>query len=158
MIKRVYYIYVFIFLSFSCDKLLVKKENQEDVFREKWSEIDKNQVDKPPFFETCINEPEEIDDCFHKTIINHIKSEIAGTKISVTTSINDTIWIPLLVDKRGKINLEEFTIPELITEQIPNFEDILIKSIKTLPKADPAIVRSTPVTSRYKLPLVIHMN
>ncbi|MBW1295984.1 hypothetical protein [Aquimarina litoralis] len=158
MIKKIYYIYIFSFLLCSCDKLLVKKENQEEILKEKWSEIDTNQVDKPPMFTTCMNEPEEIDDCFHQTIIDHIKAEITETKISVTESINDTIWIPLLVDKRGNITLEDFKVPEIINTQIPDFEKILNKSISTLPKANPAIVRSTPVTSRYKLPVVIHMN
>jgi len=158
MIKKVYHILTLAFLLYSCDNLITKKENKEQVLKEKWSEIDKNQVDKPPLFETCIHESEELDNCFHQTIIDHIKAKIVDTKISVTEPVNDTIWIPLLIDKKGNISLEDFTVPEIINAQIPNFENILTKSIRTLPKADPAIVRSTPTTSRYKLPLVIHMN
>jgi len=158
MIKRIYYISIFICILCSCDNLIDKKENSEKILEDKWSEIDKNQVDKPPSFDACIDEPEESDICFQTIITQHIKTYLAANIISVKESINDTIWVPLLITKDKKIILEDFTVPSIITSQIEDFDSILAESIKSLPAVKPAIVRSTPVTTRYKLPIVIHMN
>ncbi|WP_299224087.1 hypothetical protein [uncultured Aquimarina sp.] len=158
MIKRVYYIFILIFTVYSCDNFVVKKDNQEEVLKEKWGEIDKNQVDKPPSFDACIDEPEESDICFQNIITKHIKTYLANHIISVKESINDTIWVPLLITKDKEIILEDFVVPEIIASQVDNFESILAESIKSLPSIKPAIVRSATVTTRYKLPIVIHVN
>ncbi|WP_378179049.1 hypothetical protein [Aquimarina sp. SS2-1] len=159
MTKRFYFIYVLIFTFCSCDHLIVKKENQEEVLKEKWNEIDKNQVDEPPLFEACKHASEEEQkNCFQNLINKHISNHLTDHTITVTESINDTIWVPLLITKEGDIVLEDFLVPDIITSQIPDFKDILEESIDQLPEVEPAHTRSTPVNTRYKLPLVIRIN
>ncbi|WP_027393000.1 hypothetical protein [Aquimarina latercula] len=159
MIKRVYYISILVFTLFSCDNLVLKKENQKQVLKEKWNEIDKNQVDEPPLFEACKHvSEEEIERCFHNTINEQIGNYLQDQTITVKEPINDTIWVPLLITKDGDIVLEDFLVPDIITSQIPDFKDILEESIDNLPNVEPAHTRSTPVNTRYKLPLVISIN
>ncbi|MFD2563125.1 hypothetical protein [Aquimarina rubra] len=159
MIKRSYYIFVLVFTLFSCDNLIVKKENQEEVLQEKWKEIDKNQVDEPPLFEACKQASEEEQKrCFQETINKHIGDYLSDHTITVQEAINDTVWVPLLITKEGDIILEDFLVPDIITSQIPDFKDILEESIEQLPDIEPAHTRSTPVNTRYKLPLVIRIN
>ncbi|SEL60925.1 hypothetical protein SAMN04487910_2783 [Aquimarina amphilecti] len=159
MIKRVYYISILVFTLFSCDNLVLKKENQKQVLKEKWNEIDKNQVDEPPLFEACKHvSEEEIELCFHNTINEQIGNYLQDQTITVKEPINDTIWVPLLITKDGDIVLEDFLVPDIITSQIPDFKDILEESIDNLPNVEPAHTRSTPVNTRYKLPLVISIN
>ncbi|WP_298545506.1 hypothetical protein [uncultured Aquimarina sp.] len=159
MIKRVYYIFILIFTVYSCDDLVVKKENHEQVLKEKWSEIDKNQVDEPPLFKACNHVSEdELELCFQRTINEQVGDYLANQTITVKQAINDTIWIPLLITKDGEIKLEDFSIPNIIASQIPDFKNILEESIDNLPEVEPAHTRSTPVTARYKLPIVIRVN
>ena len=160
MTQKIYltFIILYVFALYSCDNLIGKKNNPKEVVEEKWSEVDTNQVDKPPLFATCLNESEELDNCFQQTVISHIKTHLINNSISVKETFNDTVWVPLLITKNRKIIVEDFVVPEIITSQIPDFLLILEESIKTLPRVEPAIVQSTPVNSRYKLPIVIHMN
>ncbi|WP_298310637.1 hypothetical protein [uncultured Aquimarina sp.] len=159
MIKRVYYISILIFTVCSCDNLIVKKENSEQVLEQMWSEIDKNQVDEPPLFKACRHVSEdELELCFQRTINEQVGDYLANHTITVKQAINDTVWIPLLITKDGEIKLEDFLIPDIIASQVPDFRDILEESIDNLPEIEPAHTRSTPVTTRYKLPLVIRIN
>ncbi|WP_299312507.1 hypothetical protein [uncultured Aquimarina sp.] len=159
MIKRVYYICILIFTLYSCDNLIVKKEDSQQVLKEKWNEIDKNQVDEPPLFNACKNASEdELELCFQRTINEQVGDYLTNHTITVKQAINDTVWIPLLITKDGKIKLEDFLIPDIIASQIPDFKNIIEESIDNLPQVEPAHTRSTPVTTRYKLPIVIRIN
>jgi len=159
MSKRFWYIFTLVFIQLSCNNLtLIEKLDREKVLKEKLSEFDNSQIEKPPLFESCRNEPEESEACFQNTILNHISTHLGDHRIKVSNPINDTIWVPLIITKNSEIFLDEFKVPEIIDSQIPNFQNILKNSLKTLPKVKPAIARSTPVTSRYKLPIVILMD
>ncbi len=159
MSKGFWYIWAFVFIHLSCDNFkFVKKLDREKVFKEKLSDIDHAEIEKPPLFVPCRNEPEESKTCFQNTIIKHISTYLTEHQIQVTTPINDTIWVPLIITKDKEIILEDFVIPEIISSQIPDFKNILKNSLETLPDVDPAIARSIPVTSKYKLPIVILMN
>ncbi|WP_344929949.1 hypothetical protein [Aquimarina addita] len=160
MNKNICYILGFVFTLYSCDNFKgIKKENRNEILKEKWSEIDTNQVEQPPLFSSCMDQSDELlETCFQQTIINHITSQLAEHIISVKDPINDTIWVPLLITKNREIILEDFSVPDIITSQIPDFKSIIRKSIDNLPKVEPAHTRSTDVTTRYKLPLVILMD
>ncbi|MHA7058794.1 hypothetical protein ACWGOQ_0016335 [Aquimarina sp. M1] len=159
MIKKSCYIYLLIFTFFSCDSFIVKKENQEKVLEEKWNEIDKNQVDEPPLFEACEHmSEEEQKSCFQETINKHISKHLADHTITVKEAINDTVWVPILITKNSEIILEDFSVPEMIQSQIPDFRVLIQESIQSLPRVDAAHTRGTPTSARYKLPVVIKID
>jgi len=159
MSNRVWILYILIFTLYSCDNLIAKKEKQEDVLKEKWSTIDTTQVEEPPLFEKCKHDSgEDLQNCFHITIRDHIVDYLSDRTITIKETINDTIWVPILITKNDKIVLEDFTVPRLIQTQIPDFKDILEESIQSLPKVEAAHTRGVPVNARYKLPLVIRIN
>lgn len=154
--KYWYILIILVFGLYSCDNLIVKKGNREDIIEKKWSELDKNEVEEPPLFEACkYKVREELEKCFHQIITKHIQEDLMEHTFTVTKSINDTIWIPLLITKDGEILLEEYSLPKMIISQLPDFKDILEESIANLPSVEPAHTRSTPTSARYKLPLVI---
>ncbi|MDH7448006.1 hypothetical protein [Aquimarina sp. 2201CG14-23] len=159
MIKKICYIYVLIFATYSCDNIVVKKESKETFIEKKWAEIDTNDVEQPPLFKACkfVSE-EELESCFRNTITQRIMGHLSDQTIVVNEAINDTVWIPLIITNKGKITLDNFTLPEIITSQIPDFTYLIEESIDNLPKVAPAHTRGTPVTTRYKLPLVISID
>ncbi len=140
----------------SCDNFVLKKENKDEIIKEGLNKLNWNEVEQPPLFKICEDKIEEkLELCFQNTITEHIHDYLSQQTITVKEVVNDTIWVPLLITKNGKINLEDFNLPSSIEEQIPELKDILEKSIASLPKVEPAHTRSTPVSARYRLPLII---
>jgi len=144
---------------FSCDRFVLKKENKEELIKEKLDNFNWNYVDEPPMFQECrIKFVEELEECFQKNITAYLHTYLSKQEINIQKSLNDTVWIPLLIDKKGTVTLENLEIPTAIATEIPNLKQLLEKSIDSLPKLAPAHTRSTPVTVRYILPLIINKN
>jgi hypothetical protein len=156
---RNWYIGLLVFTLFSCKDFVLKKEHKDDIVEAGLKKINKNEVEQPPLFTVCKHKPiEELEQCFQNTITQHIHNYLRKHTITVKEAINDTIWVPLLITNEGKIILEDFDLPVTIETQIPDLKDSLEKSIASLPEVKPAHTRSTPVTTLYKLPLVIHID
>lgn len=160
MDKKYWYHLIFLVIALhSCDNLVLKKDNRDTIVEQKWNELDKNEVEEPPLFEACLYKiREEQENCFHLTITEHIHEDLIDNTLTVTKTINDTVWIPLLITKDAEIIIEDYTLPALIASQLPDFKQILEESINNLPKIEPAHTRGTPTSARYKLPLVIKID
>lgn len=156
---RNWHIILLVFTLFSCKNFVLKKENKEDIVKEGMDKLNRNEVEQPPLFSVCEGKAEnELESCFQNTITKHIHDYLIKYPITVKKTINDTIWVPLLITKSGKIILEDFTLPDSIITQIPDLKNRLEQSIDSLPEVEPAHTRSTPVTTRYKLPIVIRID
>ena len=153
-----WYIGFLVFTLFSCDNFVLKKENKKDIVKESLEKLNWHEVEQPPLFDLCKeNSTKDLESCFQRTITEHIYTYLVENPLSIKETIKDTIWVPLLITKDGKIVLEDFTLPPTITVQIPDLKNIIEKSISSLPEIKPAHTRSTPVTTLYKLPLVIRV-
>ncbi len=159
MNRHNWYISLLIFYLFSCDSFVLKKENKDQIVKEELDKVNLNEVEQPPLFGACRwKEEEALVACFQNTITKHIQKTLSKNTFTVTESIHDTLWIPLLITKEGRIEIEDFTLPNIIATQIPELKSKLDESIRSLPKVKPAHTRSTPVTTRYRLPLVLHID
>lgn len=159
MSVRNWYIGLLVFTLFSCKDFVLKKEHKDDIIKEGLEKLNWNEVEQPPLFAVCKRKSEEeLEQCFQNTITQHIHNDLIKHTITVKEAVNDTIWVPLLITKEGKIILEDFNLPPNIETQIPDLKDRLENSIHSLPEVKPAHTRSTPVTTLYKLPLVIHID
>jgi len=159
MRSRIWHLGVSIIMFYSCDSFIFKKENKEEIVKKQLEQLDWNLVDQAPLFKECKEKIDKgLEECFQNTITQHIHSYLAKQKITVDKTVNDTIWIPLLITKEGAIVIENFDIPQVITATIPNLKQLLTKGIQSLPEVEPAHTRGTLVTTRYKLPIVIHMD
>ena len=85
-------------------------------------------------------------------------SQLANETIIVTKDINDTITITFQISEKGKLSVIDIKSSDLIKEQIPEMDALLIESLKDLPKIFPAIKRSQQVKTEFKLPVVIYVN
>ena len=95
--------------------------------------------------------------CFKNKLSELILETIDFESVSVFESLNDTIKLYILVDKKGKISLTDKKINKLIKKQIPFIELILDSAITKLPVVLPAIKTSigTEVDSKFELPLIL---
>ena len=98
--------------------------------------------------------------CFKNKLSELILETIDFESVSVFESLNDTIKLYILVDKKGKISLSDKKINKLIKKQIPFIELILDSAITKLPVVLPAIKTSigTEVDSKFELPLILKTN
>ncbi|WP_109302420.1 hypothetical protein [Aquimarina sp. AU474] len=160
MNKRILYINSLLAFSLlSCDNFVLKKEHKEEIVKERLDKLNWSEVDQPPLFEICKRKSEEeLESCFQKTITKHIHDHLSKQSISTKKPIQDTIWVPLLITKESVIIIEDFELPDIVISEIPNLKQILEEGIHSLPKVKPAHTRSTPVSARYQLPLVIRID
>ena len=98
--------------------------------------------------------------CFKNKLSELILKTIDFESVSVFESLNDTIKLYILVDKKGKISLTDKKINKLIKKQIPFIELILDSAITKLPVVLPAIKTSIgiEVDSKFELPLILKTN
>ncbi len=156
-----YLIILFLLLCvFSCDYFEKKKVYSEDILKEDLQTFNWNEVDEYPTFAVCDSASTKAQrkKCFETTLTTFIMSQLANEIIVVTKDINDTIMITFQISDKGKLSVIEIKSSDLIKEQIPKMDTLLIESLKDLPKIFPAIKRSQQVKTEFKLPVVINVN
>ncbi len=99
-------------------------------------------------------------DCFKNKLSELILDTFDFESVSVFESLNDTIKLYILVNKKGEISLLDKKINKLIKNQIPSIELILDSAITKLPTVLPAIKTSlgVEVDSKFELPLILKTN
>lgn len=98
--------------------------------------------------------------CFKNKLSELILDTFDFESVSVFESLNDTIKLYILVNKKGEISLLDKKINKLIKNQIPSIELILDSAITKLPTVLPAIKTSlgVEVDSKFELPLILKTN
>ncbi|MCK8521072.1 hypothetical protein M0D21_05815 [Aquimarina sp. D1M17] len=156
--KSTIYIGIIIFILCSCRNFELKKRDKDDIVKEMEENLNTNEVDQPPLFSVCRGKIEkELEQCFENTITKHLYNHLIKKQIQVSQPMKDTIWIPLTITKDSQIIIEDFDLPDTVAAEIPDLIAILEAGIQTLPKIKPAHARSTFVTTKYRLPIVIHI-
>lgn len=140
-----------------CNNFETKKISSEEVLDHETRTLNWKEVDEYPAFENCrnITELEKARECFEATVANSVNSYLARQEPIVTESIDDTVFVQLEISKTGKPTIENIEVDTLVTNQIPELKLWLHQSIDSLPKIYPAIKRGIPVSSVFKMPVVI---
>ncbi len=164
MLKKIIYIFAF-FTLVSCNYFEKKKISISDnLIDQKLRDIDLVVVDKYPVFKECedINNDAFIEKkCFTNTLSNYITDYLYMQKIMLSEVVSDTINVPILVNLKGEISLQNFIISERLQKNIPELKNILFKSISNLPKIKPAYKKLPqtgeliPVNTRFVIPIHI---
>ncbi|MFV8226419.1 hypothetical protein [Christiangramia aquimixticola] len=147
---------VFILILTSCN-FETKKISSEEVLEQESRSLNWKEVDEYPAFENCKNKTglAEAKNCFENQVATTIYTFLANQQPVVTESIHDTIFLYLEITKEGKPQIESMTIDTTITRQLPEIEQWLKQSIDSLPKIYPANKRGIPVSTMFKMPVVV---
>ena len=122
------------------------------------SAIDFNDVDVYPLFMDCNNcdTSEKQNLCFEMELIRRLQKLTSKTVLDASGKINDTVLVDILVNTQGEISIVKIHKNEIVTEQIPELDSLLYKSIASLPVAvQPSLKRGIPVNSMFKLPILV---
>lgn len=141
----------------SCNLFEAKKVSSEEILNEELKTFTWNEVDEYPIFESCdsTTSVELRKACFQNTLIEHISYRLFSNQFNVKESINETIYINFTISDKGILEITNTEIGSAVINEIPEIENLILNSIDSLPKIYPAIKRGQPVTSKFKLPLIV---
>lgn len=147
---------VLLILCFSCNKFSFKRNKNLHVLD---TIVNFNSVDRYPSFNVCdsIINKEEKSDCFRTTIHKKIGEELLKHKLVIKESINETVYIDLVINAKGVFKLDSVKLSKTILKELPQLDSILRLSVQKLPIILPAIKMGIPVTTRYSLPIKIQL-
>jgi len=151
---RVLIVFILVVFCISCDKFSFLKNKDLQALD---TIVDFTSVDFSPSFKICdaIIDKEEIATCFRNTIHQKIGAELQKQYLTVKDSINEVIYVDLLISSKGEIIFDETSTSENIKLQLPQLDSLLKLSVTNLPVIHPAIKRGIPVTTKYRLPIRI---
>ncbi|WPY98326.1 hypothetical protein [Christiangramia sp. OXR-203] len=134
-----------------------RKISSEEVLEQESRTLNWKEVDEYPAFEDCQNLTDlaEAKDCFARQVSTTIYSHLASQQPVVTKSIDDTLFIYLEIDKNGKPQVESIEVDTTVTNQLPDIKNWIRQSIDSLPEIYPASKRGIPVSTVFKMPVVV---
>ncbi|MDN3595487.1 hypothetical protein [Zunongwangia endophytica] len=148
---------VLVLLVISCN-FETKKISSEEVLEQESRALNWKEVDEYPAFEDCQQETElaAAKRCFETKVAENLYAYLEKQQPVVSKSIDDTIFIYLEVTKTGKPEIDSISvIDSTVTNQLPKIANWLRESIDSLPKIYPASKRGIPVSTAFKMPIVI---
>ncbi|MEO1030360.1 MAG: hypothetical protein AAFX55_03095 [Bacteroidota bacterium] len=157
--NRIACLFLIVLLT-SCNYFEKQKVNADDLLEEQLRTFNWNEVDMYPRFSNCdsIIEKEAGKICFQNTLLSHVNSYLATQNIVVSEDVNDTIWLQLIIDNKGVLNIEKITVKPETQFQIPEIDSLLRQSLKQVPKIEAATRRSQYVTTAFELPVIVKIN
>lgn len=119
--------------------------------------IDWNQLDQFPLFDACDETASKAgqQECFQNTLTRHLSMALQDFDFRSETSLHDTIYVDFLVDNQGGISVMSVDENRALAAENPEFENIVSRSLRSLPRLQPALKRGIPVAARFRLPLVV---
>lgn len=147
-----------IFLCVSCHFFDSRAEKTQKIIEQEMGGIDWNAIDQFPLFEGCdeLASKEVQKKCFEEMLLLHYSEILGDFEFVLDRKIKDTIRIDVLIDNKGLISILHIEQDSIVNSQIPGFNGIISRGIKSLPKLKPALKRGIPVKAKFRIPLVIN--
>lgn len=141
----------------ACNWTESKEEMTRKMVSEELSQIDWNEVDQYPLFLNCdeTRSKEEQRSCFQQTMGTHFRELLEEFQFHISQEIIDTIFVDLMVDQEGKLQILEMNSNAAVHKDIPEFEGVVVRSLRSLPELQPALKRGVPVKTKFRVPIII---
>jgi hypothetical protein len=120
--------------------------------------INWNDVDQYPLFENCDETASKNTqrECFENTLLLHFSRTLQEFEFILDKDVEESVYVDFLVDNDGKITVLRIDKNRIIQEQIPEFDGIISRSLKNLPKLEPALKRGIPVNAKFRIPIILN--
>lgn len=159
MCLRICSFVILIFFVSSCDKLSFSNKDSNQVMDTlvDFTSVDFTSVDFSPSFKVCdsLIDKSKKSDCFRHTIHQKIGVELQNFSLVIKDSIDEVVYVDILINSKGNIILKKITSSQNIKQQLPQLDSLLKLSVKKISSIRPAIKRGIPVSTEYKLPIRI---
>ncbi len=156
MVFRTVFLMLFIAVFTSCTNFSFSTKKQTQALD---TIVNFSSVDTSPSFKVCdsLIAKEEKSNCFRNTIHNKIGEELLKHEFAVDKAVSEIVFVDLVIDSKGTILLKDIESSEAIKTSLPQLDSIILLSVNKIPKIYPAIKRGIPVTTKYRLPILIEL-
>jgi len=140
-----------------CKDFQTKKLSSEKLVQDELKTIDWKSLDTYPSYDSCDDYSTKVlrKKCFEKETSKHIYRSLSEHKVTLKDSVHEKIELTIAISAKGKPSLDKAVIPKALKNEIPDIREWLEGAVTGLPKIYPAEKRGVPVSSKFKLPLVI---
>lgn len=136
-----------------------KEDKTKKLVRDELETVNWNDVDQYPLFDNCDETATKKAqrDCFQNEMLNHFSQALDSLQFDVKTDLNDTMYVDFKIDEHGFITVLNLEENLNILKEIEDFNTQITGRLKDLTVA-PALKRGTPVSLRFRLPIVVNTN
>jgi hypothetical protein len=144
----------------SCNFFQSQEKQTEKLINEELLAIDWNDVDQYPLFENCDETATKNEQriCFQETMMSYFSTAFGDVEFEVDNDLNDTLYIDFLIDEHGFMTVLEIQEKDKLYGVLPNLKGEISERLNNLTTVAPALKRSTPVSVKFRLPLVLNTN
>lgn len=141
----------------SCEWFPSRQARTQQLVNAEMQTIDWNQLDQFPLFGACDETAPKTDqqECFQGTLTLHLSMALEDFDFRSETALHDTIYVDFLVDNKGGISVLSVGENPTLSAENPEFENIVARSLRSLPRLEPALKRGIPVAAQFRIPLVL---
>ncbi len=144
----------------SCNPFVSKEQKTQELVDKELFEMDWNTIDNYPLFYTCdetvSKEQQRI--CFENELVSHFSKTLKEFEFTIAPDVDSTAYVVFVINTFGKIKVLDIEKDPAILEQMPEFDGVITQSLKSLPEIDPALKKGIPVTTKFRIPIVLHSN
>lgn len=143
-----------------CKNFQTKKLSPDQIVEEEMEHMDFEALDSYPSFEICDKKIDKAAkrQCFEKEVSKRIYKTLGKHVVILKDSIYEKIELTITISAQGKAKLAELSISDRLEHQIPDIKKWLNQGVTDLSDIYPAEKRGVPVSSRFKIPLIIASN
>ncbi|MBT8320973.1 MAG: hypothetical protein KJO90_04820 [Eudoraea sp.] len=119
--------------------------------------INWEELDQYPLFDNCdeMAGKQEQKLCFERTLLDQFTRTLNDFEFVLDTTVQDTLYLDFLITHEGELQVLDIEHHEKVAHQIPEFEGVIIQSLKALPRPQPALKRGIPVSAKFRIPMII---
>jgi hypothetical protein len=141
----------------SCEWFASPETKAQRLVEEELSAINFNEVDQFPLFDACEETAprEEQQRCFQQTLVMHLAMALQDFEFQSEARLADTLFVDFMVDRQGKVTVVSMDKNPDFSKENPEFERIVAKSLRSLPRLEPALKRGIPVSAQFRIPLIL---
>lgn len=149
----------FLFFATSCNLFYTKETDKDNIVAAEVKSINWLDVDRYPMFEDCDETDEKIfqRECFESILVSHINSCMNKAELETDEDLHAVIKVDFKINRFGEISVVAIEEHDEINRLLPNIHDLLKDCIYKLPKVAPALKRSIPVDTQFRIPVIFNV-
>lgn len=147
-----------LYLLSSCNLFTSTEVKTQRLVEKELQAINWNDVDQYPLFGDCDETVSKFaqKECFENTLLLHFSMILQEFEFILDKDVEEVVYVDFLVDKEGKMTVLNIDKNSIIQEQIPEFDGIISRSLKSLPPVEPALKRGIPVNAKCRIPIILN--
>ncbi len=148
------YVIAFLLLLAGCKTDQEISLEAQEKASQRFQELDRSRLDAYPLFDGC-DELENSPDCFYRHLQSLVNDRLAMCDLDVQLAARDSVVASITVLKSGQIRYDSILQPSENHVAHKKIDSLLKARLSHLPAIQSALKQDIPVTSTYRLPIVL---